>query len=110
MNPGSHPQRPLWIRDVPDTRTELVRSIDLGMKIVTFGYTVMTAWQIAKLMNPRLQVQETLLIARIKTRFARAVNDLPPLSNADRAYIYDATRSPCVNSGCPDFPHTIGLP
>ena len=93
MQPGISRDQPVWTREAGDRTDELIRAIDLGMKIVALGYTLMTAWQVAKLLNPQLKVHEEILIAAVRQRFAKTVADkLPELTNADRAAIYDATR------------------
>jgi hypothetical protein len=89
--PGVAPDRPLWIREDRGT----AEALDLALKILTLVYTVMAVWQVAKILNPPLQVREDMVLAAARRRLAAARGrpaELPALSSDDARAIYDATR------------------
>lgn len=91
--PGSSPARPVWTREVTIRRDELIKDIDLAMKIIGAVYTLYAVWQVAKILNPPLRVKEELVIAAVKRRFGKPpAITLPPLTNADRAALYNDLR------------------
>lgn len=67
-------------------------ALNVAARIITVAYTLMTAWEVAKALNPPLKVKQDMFIAAVKQRFTRPADVLPELSHADRAAIYDATR------------------
>jgi hypothetical protein len=93
--PGSGPKSPVWVADVPHVPTTAERvseAITVAARIVGLVYTLMTAWQVAKMLNPPLQVKQDLAIAALKQKFAKIVDELPELANEDRAAIYNDLR------------------
>lgn len=93
--PGSSPKTPVWTAEVPYKPTDLDKLMDVInvlSKIVALGYTLMAAWQVAKMLNPPLQVKQDMFIAALKQKLAKPTGGLPELSNSDRAELYDFLR------------------
>lgn len=93
--PGSSPKTPVWTAEVPYQQTNLehlAEALNMAARIIGVAYTVMCAWQVAKALNPPLQVKQDMAIAALKQRFAKVADELPELANADRAAIYDDLR------------------
>jgi hypothetical protein len=92
--PGSAPNVPLWSRQVPEKYDALMRNLELAGKIVGTAYLLLAAWKVATVLNPPLRVKQDLVIAAVRRRLAPPPrpDSLPPLTNADRAAIYDFTR------------------
>lgn len=88
--PGDNPGRPVYTREVP--ASQFAAGLRAGTQLIAFLYTAMTAWQVAKILCPGLQVREDLLIAGIRRRFARHT---PPEVIPPREWVaglYDDTR------------------
>lgn len=69
--------------------------MDLAAKAIMLGYALIAAWQIAKMLNPALQVQEDIAIARIRSKMATrrpGLEALPELPAGAARPIYDDTR------------------
>ena len=88
--PGDNAGRPVWTREVP--ASQFAAGLRAGTQIIAFLYTAMTAWQVAKILCPGLQVREDLLIARLRRalRPPRPPEPVPP--RAWVAELYDDTR------------------
>jgi hypothetical protein len=95
--PGASRDRPLWVREDQGAAARLTGVLDLALKVASAAYLLMAAWQVAKVLNPALQVRQDLAVAALRARVRRAgqqilERDLPPAPAADRAAIYDDTR------------------
>jgi hypothetical protein len=90
--PGASEDTPVWFRETTGGNDRMLRNLDLAIKVVVFAYTLMSAWQIAKMLNPPLQVKQDMAVRALRLRLARPSGELPELSHADRAAIYDDTR------------------
>jgi hypothetical protein len=93
--PGAGPDRPLWIAEDRGGAARLTSALDLALKVATAAYLLLGAWQIAKALNPPLQVRQDLAVAAIRSRLARGrreLEELPTLTAADTRPIYDDTR------------------
>jgi hypothetical protein len=86
--PANSAGNPIWIRTA---KGRLEVTADIAMLI----YTLMMAWNVAKILNPPLQVREDLLIARIKilVKGLRSdVEDLPDLTVSQAAELHNDLR------------------
>ena len=90
--PGADPRHPLWTRESQGASQAMIERIELGTKIILLAYTCMAAWQMAKMLNPPLKVKQDMLMASIKQRVREPAGELPELTNADRAALYDDLR------------------
>jgi hypothetical protein len=82
----------LWTREALGRNARITGAFDLAVRIVTAAYVLMTAWQVAKALNPPLKVWQDTTAAALRQRLQRPSAGLPELGPADRAAIYDDTR------------------
>ena len=69
--------------------------LDLAVKAIMLVYTLATAWQVAKALNPPLQVRQDLVIARIRAKMAMVKStelQLAELPAGAARPLYDDTR------------------
>lgn len=92
--PGASRDRPLWVREDQGAAARLTGVLDLALKVASAAYLLMAAWQVAKVLNPALQVRQDLAVAALRARLRSSgqILELPPAPAADRAAIYDDTR------------------
>lgn len=81
------------MRTGPD---KAVSALDLAAKAIMLAYALIAAWQVAKALNPPLQVRQDLVIARIRAKMAMAQKStelqLAELPAGAARPLYDDTR------------------
>jgi len=67
--------------------------LDLAVKAIMLVYTLAAAWQVAKALNPPLQVRQDLAVAAVRRRLSRPPPVLLPAAPASALRdLYDDTR------------------
>jgi hypothetical protein len=91
--PGASPDSPVWTAEARGGAEKAVGVIDLAVKAIMLVYTLAAAWQVAKALNPPLQVRQDIAVAALRARFARPpLERLPELPAGAARPIYDDTR------------------
>lgn len=93
---GGSPRRPFWTAEVRTGPDKAVSALDLAAKAIMLAYALIAAWQVAKALNPPLQVRQDLVIARIRAKMAMARKSaelqLAELPAGAARPLYDDTR------------------
>jgi hypothetical protein len=92
---GGSPQRPFWTASTRTRPDKAVSALDLAAKAIMLAYALIAAWQVAKALNPPLQVRQDLVIARIRAKMAMVKSTEPRLAELPAGAarpLYDDTR------------------
>jgi len=91
--PGTSPNSPLWTAGARSGSEKAVGVIDLAVKAIMLVYTLAAAWQVAKALNPPLQVRQDLAVAAVRRRLSRPPQVLLPAAPSSALRdLYDDTR------------------
>jgi hypothetical protein len=85
---GSAPRNPVWIRTAKG-RLEVITDIAL------LAYTVMMAWNVAKILNPPLQVKQDQLVYQAKMiilSYRKTSGELPGLTVEESSQLFNDIR------------------